>query len=92
MGAVLETYVVAALDAQYYFREGKREIDIILKNNNLLPVEVKQTVTEADYAKFSKLLKYIHAKRGIIVSSNQKNKREKTEVIPAYAAESLLEQ
>jgi predicted AAA+ superfamily ATPase len=91
MGAVLETYVVAALDAQYYFREGKREIDIILKNKSLLPVEVKQTVSEDDYREFSELLKYIHAEKGIIISSNQKNKREKTEVIPVYTVESLPE-
>jgi len=29
-GAVLETYVVNSLDAEYYFREGKKEIDIII--------------------------------------------------------------
>jgi predicted AAA+ superfamily ATPase len=44
MGGVLESYVVNTLDAHYYFREGQREIDIIVKNKILLPVEVKETV------------------------------------------------
>jgi len=92
IGAVLETYVVNALDAQYYFREGKKEIDIILKNNGLLPVEVKQTVKQNELNEFSKLLKYIHAPKGVIVSMNQRILGKTAEVIPAYATESLLEQ
>jgi len=91
MGAVLESYVVNTLDAHYYFREGRREIDIIVKNKVLLPVEVKETVGEDDLTKFSEVLKYINAVKGIIVSSNQKIKRESIEVIPAYMAESLVE-
>ncbi|HKM60566.1 MAG TPA: ATP-binding protein [Candidatus Bathyarchaeia archaeon] len=91
MGAVLESYVVNTLDAHYYFREGRREIDIIVKNKVLLPVEVKETVGEDDLTKFSEVLKYINAVKGVIVSSNQTIKRESIEVIPAYMAESLVE-
>jgi len=90
VGAVLETYVVNALDADYYFREGKKEIDIILKDRELLPIEVKETVDENDIEKFSKLVKYINAKKGMIVSSNQEIKRKDIEVIPAYLTEFLL--
>lgn len=84
MGAVLETYVVNALEADYYFREGKKEISIILKDEEFLPIEVKETVNEEDIARFSKLLKYVNAEKGIIVSSSQKIKREGVEVIPAW--------
>ena len=90
MGAVLETYIVNALDAQYYFREGKKEINIILKDKELLPIEVKETVNKEDITKFAKLVRYINAKKGIIISSNQRLKREEIEVIPAYMAESLI--
>jgi len=89
-GAVLETYVANALDAEYYFREGKKEIDIILKGREILPVEVKETVTEEEVSKFSKLVRYIDAKKGIIISSNQRFKRGEVEVIPAYMTESLI--
>ena len=91
MGAVLESYVVNALDAHYYFREGKREIDIILKDKVLFPVEVKETVDENDLERFSEALNYINVANGVIVSSNQRIKRENIEVIPAYMAEFLSE-
>ena len=91
MGAVLETYVANALNCRYYFREGKREIDFILKNEALLPVEVKETVSDEDLAKFSALLKYVNAKKGVIVSSSQNIRTDNIEVVPVYSTESLLE-
>jgi hypothetical protein len=91
MGAVLETYVVNALDAEYYFREGKKEIDIILKDKELLPIEVKETIDESDIAGFFRLMKYINADKGVIVSSSQEIKRESLEVMPAYLVEFLLD-
>jgi predicted AAA+ superfamily ATPase len=91
MGAVLETYVANALDSHYYFREGRREIDLILKNKVLLPVEVKETVGDDDLAEFSELLKYVNAEKGIIVSSGQTLKKGNVEVIPIYLTEFLLE-
>jgi len=91
MGAVLETYVVNALDAEYYFREGRKEIDIILRDKGLLPVEVKETVSEDDIARFSRLVKYINAEKGVIVSSGQEMKKEDVEVIPVYLVEFLLD-
>jgi predicted AAA+ superfamily ATPase len=90
-GAVLETYVVNALDASYYFREGRKEIDIILKDGGLLPVEVKQTVQKEDITRFSRLVKYVHAEKGLIVSTNQQIKKENVEVIPAYTVESRVQ-
>ncbi|MCD6528838.1 hypothetical protein J7L06_00900, partial [Candidatus Bathyarchaeota archaeon] len=77
-------------DAEYYFREGKKEINIILKDKELLPIEVKETVNKEDITKFAKLIRHINAKKGIIISSNQRLKREEIEVIPAYMAESLI--
>jgi predicted AAA+ superfamily ATPase len=91
MGAVLETYVVNALDAEYYFREGKKEIDIILRDQVLLPVEVKETVDEGDIAEFSRLVKYVGAEKGVIVSSSQEIKGEDVDVIPVYLVEFLLD-
>jgi predicted AAA+ superfamily ATPase len=91
MGAVLETYVVNALDAEFYFREGKWEIDMVLKDGGLLPVKVKETVGEEDIVRFSGLVKRVNAERGIIVSSNQEIKRGNVEVIPVYLVEFLLD-
>jgi len=86
-GAVLETYVVNALRANFYFREGKREIDIVLKDGKLLPIEVKTTIDERDLKGFSKLMKYIGADKGVIVSLNQSISKGNIEVLPAYLVE-----
>ena len=91
MGAVLESYVVNALDARFYFRERRKEIDVILKNKVVLPVEIKETVSRTDLTKFSKQLRLVNASRGIIVSSNQTMKIENIEVIPVYKIESFAE-
>jgi len=87
MSAVLETYVVNALDAGFYFRERKKEIDVILRDDELLPVEVKEAVSDDDIDRFASLVKYVGARRGVVVTSNQNIKRENIEVIPAYLTE-----
>jgi predicted AAA+ superfamily ATPase len=90
IGAVLETYVVNALDAEYYFRTGRKEINVILKDEELLPIEVKEMVNEEDISRFLKLVKYVNARKGVIVCLNQEIKRENVEVIPAYMVEFVL--
>jgi uncharacterized protein len=90
-GAVLETYVVNALGGRYFFREGKREIDLILKNAGVLPVEVKETVGNNDLKRFSELLHRINVEKGIIVSASQNFKTDNIEVLPAYRAETIVE-
>lgn len=90
MGLVLECYVAGALDARYYFREGKKEIDIILRNGALLPVEVKETVDENCLSRFAKLLEYVGAAGGVVVSSSQRAGRDNIEVVPAFLVESFF--
>jgi hypothetical protein len=57
----------------------------------LLPVEVKETVDEGDIAEFSRLVKYVGAEKGVIVSSSQEIKGEDVDVIPVYLVEFLLD-
>jgi len=89
LGSVLETYVVNALNARYYFREGKKEIDIILEDKEILPVEVKENVNEEDLKGFSKLIDYIDAKKGKIITFSQRIEKDNIEVYPAYLIEKI---
>ncbi|MGC9149864.1 MAG: ATP-binding protein [Candidatus Micrarchaeia archaeon] len=91
LGSVLETYAVNTLNASYYFKEGKKEINIILKNGEILPVEVKEKVDEEDLKKFSKLVNYVNAKKGIMVSLSQNIEKDNVEVFPAYLVEKKFE-
>ena len=90
LGVVLETYVVNALNAKYYFRRGKKEVNVILKNEDILPIEVKENVSEDDVKKFSSLLKYLNLKRGVMISLNQKSKKNNVDVLPVYLIEKFL--
>ncbi|MEM2634128.1 MAG: ATP-binding protein [Nitrososphaerales archaeon] len=89
LGVVLETYVVNTLNAKYYFREGRKEINIILRNGEILPIEVKESVNEEDLEKFSKLVSYVNAKKGIIIYLNQKIIKWNVETFPVYNVESF---
>ncbi len=89
-GRILETYAVNALDAQYYFREGKKEIDIVQKNGDaVLPVEIKQTVEEQDIARFAKAIKIVGAQKGVMISADQTMEHQNIKVIPAYTTEMI---
>ncbi|MEM1582654.1 MAG: ATP-binding protein [Candidatus Bathyarchaeia archaeon] len=90
IGSMLETYAVNALDAEYYYRSAGKEIDIILKNDKPLPIEVKESVSDRDIADFSKLIKRINPEKGVIISLNQETKKNNIEVIPAYALEQQI--
>lgn len=90
MGSILETYAVNALDAEYYYRDADKEIDIILKNGRLIPIEVRESVNDRDIATYSKLIKRLNAERGVIISLNQEMKKNNIEVIPAYAIEQKI--
>jgi hypothetical protein len=89
IGKVLETYVVNSINAKYYFRKLGKEIDIILvKEDKILPVEVKESIKEeADIENFSKLITYVKSKKGVIISLNQKIERKNIKVLPAYLIE-----
>ena len=89
LGSVLETYVVNALNARYYFREGKKEIDIILEDKGILPIEVKESVNEEDLKDFSKLIDYVNAKKGKIITFGQRIEKDNIEVYPAYLIEKI---
>ncbi|MEM3404154.1 MAG: ATP-binding protein [Nitrososphaeria archaeon] len=91
LGSALETYVVNTLNAKYYFREGKREIDVILKDGETLPIEVKESVNKEELESFSKLIKYVNAKKGKIITLSQEMKKGNVEVCPAYLIEKAFD-
>jgi len=41
LGKVIENLILQELEAEYYFRDNATEIDFILKNGKIVPVEVK---------------------------------------------------
>ncbi|MEM0243079.1 MAG: hypothetical protein QXT34_01330 [Candidatus Aenigmatarchaeota archaeon] len=48
---LLECIASSLLDANFYWRNGNREIDFILKNNKLIPIEIK-SIAEIEFENF----------------------------------------
>jgi predicted AAA+ superfamily ATPase len=95
-GKILETYVVNALNAEFYFRKNRKEIDVILKRNGeLLPIEVKENVEANDIKKFAGLLKDLQAKEGIIFTLEQFDEKnigeKKIKILPSWCLDFILD-
>lgn len=92
LGKVLETFAVNALDAKFYFRKNGKEIDVILrKEKTIVPVEIKEKVTEKDIKNFLKLSKKIGAKKSIFLTITEKKiERENLLILPIYLTEKFI--
>jgi predicted AAA+ superfamily ATPase len=88
-GNVIETAVLQALDAEYYFRDNATEIDFILKlkNGEIVPVEVKYGKVELK--QFLRALAKIELDYGFVITRDIYKEEEingkRIFMIPAWA-------
>lgn len=66
IGKVIETAVLQELDAEYYFRDNTTEIDFILKDGKIVPVEVKYGKVELK--RFLRALDKIELDYGFVIT------------------------
>ena len=85
-GGVLETYVINALGATHYYRQGRVEVDAILGGGDVA-VEVKSGADERDVDKLARAATRIGSRKRMIVSLSDRFSRKGVEVVPAYALE-----
>lgn len=68
-GKVLESIFSSEIEAKYYFRKDKKEIDfLIFKDRKIIPVEVKYTISESEVKDFISLLQSLNLNSGIILT------------------------
>ena len=81
---VLECVVANALRAEFFWRdEYKNEVDIILTEPALLPIEVKLSETKSKSLEL--FIQKFHAKKGYIITQNKQNDQtNKVETISAF--------
>jgi len=72
-GRILETLVRSELDARHYWRKGASEVDFVLKNSSVIPVEVKnkERVDKSDLKGLIKFLKLFNSKLGYLVNMGE---------------------
>ncbi len=72
-GRTMETLVRSEIDAEYYWRSGGHEVDFVLKNREILPLEVKYRDKEIGKRDLKALIKFCRrfkVKKGIIYTRN----------------------
>jgi len=72
-GKLLECVASSLLDAKFYYRKGNEEIDFVLKNGGILPVEVKAQISTK---RLIKILKRLSIKKAILIHG-EKYREEK---------------
>ncbi|MDE1854295.1 MAG: ATP-binding protein [Thaumarchaeota archaeon] len=85
-GGVQEAYVVNALGASRYYREGREELDVVLGDGETA-VEVKATPDARDGARLARVAGRIGARRRVIVSLSEGASSVGVDTVPAYALE-----
>jgi len=87
IGKVMENLVLQELDAEYYFRKNKAEIDFILNKEKRLPIEIKYGKVELK--QFLRALDKVELDCGIVVTKDiyreEKIDDKRIIMIPAWA-------
>ena len=80
---VLECVTANCLNAEFFWRDQyKNEVDIILAEPELTPIEVKLSETKSKSLEL--FMQEFKAKKGYIITKNQSGQSGKTEAIPAF--------
>ncbi|MEM5881548.1 MAG: ATP-binding protein [Candidatus Aenigmatarchaeota archaeon] len=68
-GKILESIFCSETESKYYFRKDKKEIDfLILKDNEIIPIEIKYSISESEIKDFISLLHSLNLNAGIILT------------------------
>lgn len=68
-GQIAECLVASKIEAKYYWRKGNKEVDFIVREHDILPIEVKhkESLGEEDFRNLTYFLKKFSIPKGIIV-------------------------
>ena len=81
-GKLLECIASSLLDAKFYWKKREKEIDFIIKNEKIVPIEVKM---KEEKEKFVKNLKYLKLKYGILLHEEKYREKISFEDIEIHA-------
>ncbi len=83
---LVECLIGSELNAKYYWKERNKEVDFVIKDRTILPIEVKykSRVERRDIKSITKFCKKFKLKRGIVVSKDEEKKIDGIEVVPLY--------
>ncbi len=73
-----ETIVASLLDAKYYWRENGKEVDFLVVNDQILPVEVKESskVGKSELKPLLYFMKKFKIKQGMLIYNGEEEELE----------------
>jgi predicted AAA+ superfamily ATPase len=82
-GNIFETFIVNELNAEFFWRDTyKNEVDIILKNKEIIPIEVK--VSNIEIRPINLFIDKFKLREGVILTYNKEEVIGRIKVIPFY--------
>ncbi len=82
-GIFFETFIVNELNADFFWRDVyKNEVDIILKNKKIIPIEVK--ISDIETKNLKLFMKKFNLKKGFIITYEKEKDLGKIKAIPFY--------
>lgn len=74
LSRIVENFFIFMFDGKFYFREKDKEVDIVIKDKNIiLPIEIKykNKLRDSDFKNLFYFLKYFDSKKGFLISQNE---------------------
>ena len=82
-GSVFETFIVNELDGEFFWRDTyKNEVDLIIKNKEIIPIEIK--VSKIETKPLNLFMDKFKLKRGIILTYDKEETIGRIKAIPFY--------
>ncbi len=82
-GKVFETFAVNELNAEFFWRDTyKNEVDIVLKNGEIVPIEIK--VSNVETKPLNLFINKFKLKKGIILTYDKEDSIGRIKVVPFY--------
>jgi predicted AAA+ superfamily ATPase len=83
MGKILESVVISRINAKNYWRTGNREVDFVLREKEILPLEVKAKfeLKKEDLKNIDYLMKKYKIKRGVVVYMGETKEFERIKAL-----------
>jgi predicted AAA+ superfamily ATPase len=83
MGKILESVVISRINAKNYWRTGNREVDFVLREKEILPIEVKAKfeLKKEDLKNIDYLMKKYKIKRGVVVYMGETKEFERIKAL-----------
>ncbi len=81
---IIECLIASEINAEYYWRKGGKEVDFVIKNKEVIPIEVKykDKINRRDLSGILSFMNIYKIKKGIMITKNIEEERNGMSLVP----------